>query len=508
MALAQLLVQAASTMDEAEYTRCDATELAALVARGEVSPAELVELAIGAIERVNPALNAVVHRMYDEARTLAANRLPDGPLRGVPMVVKDFDGFVKGAPFTASTRLLEGFVPDHDSEAIARLRRAGLVFVAKTNCPELAILGTTEPELRGPARNPYDPSRSTGGSSGGSGALVAARAVAIGHGGDGGGSLRIPANHCGLVGLKTTRARIPMGPSWSEGWGGYVQWGAVTRTVRDTAAIVDIMSGPTPGDHYAAPPLERPLVEELRRDPGSLRVAFYDGSLFGKEIDPEHRTAVRNTAAQLEALGHRIEEVRPDIDGAALAHAYFTQVAVSIAAEIDEFARLAGKAPHHADFEAGTWFMNQLGRAVSGLELHQARDAVQAAARTMGAFHERHDVLLTATVTHPQIPIGQLTLGAAERAGLALLRYVPSGRLLRSVLARMAPAFLELTPNTQLFNQTGQPAMSLPMHRSNSGLPIGIQLSAALGREDLLIRLGSQLEAAHSWHEQRPHVCA
>ncbi|MDD9933499.1 MAG: amidase family protein, partial [Myxococcales bacterium] len=192
-------------MDVDEYTRCDATALAAHVASGKVSPLELTEAAIAAIERVNPALNAVVHRMYDEARDAARGPLPEGPLRGVPMVVKDFDGFVAGAPFTASCRFLEGFVPKTDSEAIARLRRAGLLLLAKTNCPELAVLGTTEPELRGPTRNPYDPARSSGGSSGGSAALVAARAVPVGHGGDGGGSLRIPGNHCGLVGLKATR---------------------------------------------------------------------------------------------------------------------------------------------------------------------------------------------------------------------------------------------------------------------------------------------------------------
>jgi amidase len=225
------------------------------VARGEVSPSELAELANAAIERVNPQLNAGVHRMYEQARKDAASSLPTGPLRGVPMVVKDFDGFVADVPFTASCRFLEGFVPGHDSEAIARLRRTGLVFVAKTNCPELAILGTTEPKWRGPTRNPYDLTRSTGGSSGGSAALVAARAVPIGHGGDGGGSLRIPASHCGLVGLKATRGRVPLGPDYGEGWGGYVQWGALTRSVRDTATILDVMAGPMPGDPYAAPPL-------------------------------------------------------------------------------------------------------------------------------------------------------------------------------------------------------------------------------------------------------------
>jgi amidase len=495
-------------MNQTEYIQYDATELAACIARGEVTPLELVELAIAAIEKVNPALNAVVHRMYDDARARARGALPNGPFRGVPMVVKDFDGFVQGVPFTASSRFLDGFVPDHDSEAIARLRRAGLVFLAKTNCPELAIFGTTEPAFRGPTRNPYDPSRSSGGSSGGSAALVAARAVPIGHGGDGGGSLRIPANHCGLVALKPTRGRVPLGPDQGEGWGGYVQWGVLTRSVRDSAALLDVMAGPMPGDPYAAPPLERPLSAETTRDPGKLRVAFHTGSLLGRNVHEEHADAVRRTAAQLEALGHTVEEAKPDIDRDALVRAYLTQVAVGIAGEIEDFARLTGRSASASHFEPETWLMNQLGHALTGLDLLHAREAAQAASRVMGAFHARYDLFLCATVTHPQVRIGELALNAAERAGLALLRSLPSKQVVRSVVTKMAPELLELTPNTQLFNQTGQPAVSLPLHRSRQGLPIGVQLAAACGREDLLVRVAAQLEAAHPFRDHRPRVCA
>src|SRR5512137_1839542 len=288
-----------------DYTDCDATELARRVRQGEVSPAELVETAIAAIEHVNPALNAVVHKMYEQARAAAQNP-PEGPFRGVPMVVKDFDGFVKDEPFTAGTRFLEGFVPDHDSEAIARLRRAGLIFVAKTNLPELAILGTTEGRLKGPAHNPWDPDHSTGGSSGGSAALVASRAVPLGHGGDGGGSLRIPASACGVVGFKSTRGRITVAPDFGEAWGGYVSWGCVTRSVRDAAAMVDLMAGPAAGDPYAVPPLERPLVREIGAAPGKLRVAFTAGSLLGKETHPEAKSAVESAARLLADLGHEV----------------------------------------------------------------------------------------------------------------------------------------------------------------------------------------------------------
>ncbi|MEY4580566.1 MAG: hypothetical protein RL701_5269, partial [Pseudomonadota bacterium] len=474
-----------------DYAECDATELAARVARSEVSAQELVETAIAAIEKVNPALNAVVHRMYDQARESARGELPQGPLRGVPMVVKDFDGFVKGVPFTASTRFLEGFMPDHDSEAIARLRRAGLIFVAKTNCPELAIMGTTEPAWRGPTRNPYALQRSPGGSSGGSAALVAARAVPLGHGGDGGGSLRIPASHCGLVGFKATRGRIPVGPDQGEGWGGYVQWGAVSRSVRDAAAVIDVMAGPMPGDPYAAPALPRPLRAELGQPPGALRIGFYAGSLFGRATHADNAMAITRVASQLEALGHHVTEAKPEFEVEKLVWAYLTQVSVGTSAEIEDFARLTGRTPQPEYFEPTTWFMHQVGRSLTGLELQHARDAVQAAGRSTAAFHEQYDLFLCPTVTQPQVRIGDLALGRLETAGLAALRKVSIPSVFRRVLQQMAVDILELTPNTQLFNQTGQPAISLPLAWSAEGLPIGVQLAAALGREDLLVRIAS-----------------
>lgn len=494
-----------------DYTDCDATELADRVRTGAVHPTELVETAIRAIEEVDGPLNAVVHRMYGAAKTSAEGVLPDGPFRGVPMVVKDFDGFVAGAPFTASTRFMEGWIPNHDSEAIARLRRAGFLFLAKTNCPELAILGTTEPEWRGPTRNPWNIDHSTGGSSGGTAALVAARAVPLGHGGDGGGSLRIPASACGLVGLKTTRGRIPLGPDQGEGWGGYVQWGVLTRTVRDTAAVVDVMSGPMPGDPYMAPPLERPLSEEVGADPGKLRIGFWTGSLFGREVHPENVAAVQGAARALEHLGHHVVPARPEFDRDRLVLAYLTQVAVGVAAEIDDFAQLrnhvagSGKhVPQASQFEPATWFLAQLGRSLSALDLQRARDAVQAAGRATARFHEQYDLFLCASTASPPVRIGELALKSSERLGLAALRRAPVPAVLRRVLEGLADNNLERTPNTQLFNQTGQPAISLPMHLTADGLPIGIQLAAKFGGEATLVRVAAQLEAAHPWIGRRP----
>ncbi|NOY27719.1 MAG: amidase, partial [Oligoflexia bacterium] len=375
-----------------DYADCDATELARRVRDGELSPAELVETAITSIEAVDPALDAVVHRMYDQARKTAAGTLPDGPFRGVPMVVKDFDGFVAGQPFTASTRFLDGFVPDHDAEAIARLRRAGLIFLAKTNLPELAILGTTENDWRGPTHNPWKTEYTPGGSSGGSAALVAARAVPIAHGGDGGGSLRIPASACGLVGLKPTRGRVPLGPSHGEGWGGYVQWGVLSRSVRDTAAMLDVMSGPMPGDPYAAPLPKRPFAAEVGADPGTLRIGFSTRSILGKDTDPACVAAVQQAAARLSELGHQVEEVSLPIDRDRMAQAYLVQVGVGVAGEIEEMARWTGRRPSPDQFEASTWFLNQVGQTMSGLDLLHARDAAMDAGRQMGKFHQDYDL--------------------------------------------------------------------------------------------------------------------
>jgi amidase len=490
-----------------DYAECDATTLAERVRAGDVSPLELVEEAIRAIKQVNGSVNAVVHPMFEQARAAAAaGALPDGPFRGVPMVVKDWDGFVEGVPFTASSRFLEGWIPDHDSEAIARLRRAGFVFVAKTNCPELAIVGTTEPEWRGPTRNPWDLTRSTGGSSGGSAALVAARAVPLGHGGDGGGSLRIPASHCGLVGLKCTRGRIPVGPADGEQWGGFVSWGVLTRTVRDTAAAIDVMAGPMPGDPYAAAPLERPLAEEVGRDPGKLRIGFTTGSLYGRTTHPDNVAAVEAAAGMLRDLGHEVEVAAPTFDRDRLVMAYLTQVAVGVAHEIALFGRVRGKTPTAASFEPATWFLGQIGRSMSALDLQESRDAAHAAGRSTAAFHERYDLFLCASTAAPPVRIGELALKPAERLGLGVLRRAPVAAVLRRLLANLAETNLEHTPNTQLFNQTGQPAISLPLHTGEGGLPIGVQLAAPIGGEGVLVRIAAQLEAAHPWIGRRPGV--
>ncbi len=482
----------------------DATALAAQVATGQRSALELVDAAIAAIEEVNPALNAVVHRRYERAREEARAKLPDGPFRGVPIAVKDLDGAFAGEPYTMSCRLLTGYIPTTDSPVMARLRATGAIVVCKTNTPELGIVGVTEPELRGATRNPWNPDHTPGGSSGGSAALVAARAVPFAHAGDGGGSIRIPASHCGLFGLKPTRARVPV--DGGEAWSGYVQQLAVCRSVRDAATLLDALAGSFPGEPYCAPPPPGPFAAEVGRSPGRLRVAFSPESLFGTTTDPAHAAAVSQAATWLADLGHDVVEARPTLDRSALVRAYLTVVAAGVAAGIAEVGRLAGVVPHAGGFEPATWLLGQIGRVLTAYDLHVARDTACAAGRQMAAFHETYDVFLTATTAHPPPRIGELALKPYERLGLAGLRALPARPVLLKVLDDLATKSLEKTPNTQLFNQTGQPAVSIPI--AWSPLPIGVQLAARFGDEATLLRVSAQLEAAHPWNGRRPQVTA
>jgi amidase len=488
------------------YDELDATALAERVRKKELHPTELVEEAISRIEALNPRLNAVVHKMYDRAREAARGPLPEGPFAGVPFLVKDFDGYVAGEPYTGSCRAMVGFVPDHDSEIIARYRRAGVIFIAKTNTPELGILGTTEPLLRGPTRNPWNLEHTAGGSSGGSAACVAARIVPMAHGGDGGGSIRIPASACGLFGLKPTRARIPVGPDLGEGWGGYVQQHVLTHSVRDSAAMLDATHGPELGDPYMAPPPARPFLQEVGAAPGRLRIAFSTGSLFGKKVHPDCVAAVRDAAKLCQELGHEVVEDVPRLDWGELVRAYLVTVIANVSLEAEEIGKRSKKAPNPADFEPSTWALVQLGRMLTAVELQRARNATHRASRQVAAFFERYDLFLDATLAYPPVRIGELALKSAELAALAVLRRAPVKPVFLRLLDELAANSLERTPNTQLFNQTGQPAMSVPLSWNAAGLPIGVQFAARFGDEATLFRLAAQLEQARPWSGRRPPV--
>ncbi|MEJ2007729.1 MAG: amidase, partial [Acidobacteriota bacterium] len=384
----------------------DATGLAELVRRKQVKPVELVEAAIERIERLNPRLNAVITPMYEQARETAQGVLPDGPFRGVPFLLKDLQAAYAGVRLAWGTAFLRNFVPDHDSELVARLKRAGLVILGKTNTPEFGIVPTTEPRLFGATRNPWDLDRSPGGSSGGSAAAVAAGIVPMAHANDGGGSIRIPASCCGLFGLKPTRARNPLGPDIGDVMGGLVVEHAVTRSVRDSAALLDATAGPDIGDPYWAPPRQRPYAEEVGIDPGRLRIAFTTTAATGAKIHPDCVEAVQDAARLCADLGHEVSEGSPDINGPMLVQAFTTVWAAGCASGIDGLAFLTGNSPKQDLFEPLTWAIYERGQRTTGSAYLLAQTVLQQISRQVARFMEQYDAWLTPTLAEPPVPLG------------------------------------------------------------------------------------------------------
>jgi amidase len=487
-----------------EYDRLDALALGELVSRREVSPAELLEAALERADARDPRIHAIVARYDDEARARAGGPLPQGPLSGVPFLLKDHLAAWRGHPLTHSSRFLEGAVQEEDAEVVRRLASAGLVFFGQTNTPEFGILGTTEPELRGPTRNPWNAGRSSGGSSGGAAAAVAARIVPAAQGSDGGGSIRIPASACGVFGMKTTRGRISLGPSLGEAWSGLDTLGSVTRSVRDTAALLDVMSGPAPGDPCFAPAPARPFLAEVGTPPGRLRVAFTKESLFGRATDAECAAAVEGAARLCADLGHAVEEARPAFPRDALVRAYLVIVAAGVAAEVEDQARRTGRRPGPHNLEAETWALACGGAALSARDLVLAELEMHRASRGVAAFFEEHDVLLTPTTARPALPLGAVKPTRVERAAVRLVARSGSRALFERLVSQMGARSFDATGNTMLFNQTGQPAMSVPLHWTTDGIPVGVQAAARFGDEATLFRLAGQLEAARPWADRAP----
>lgn len=472
-----------------DLTDLDATAQAELVATGEATPADLVDAAVAALEKVNPELNAVIHERFEKARAEAAGDLPDGPFRGVPYVHKDHDGSIPGEPLHHGIKALKeaGYVSPDESNMARRFREAGLICLGKTNCPELGLVPTTEPEAYGPTHNPWDTERSPGGSSGGSAAAVAARAVAVGSAGDGGGSIRWPASSCGLVGLKTSRGRISLAPQ-GEVWGGLVVHGFVTRSVRDTASLLDATAGLETGDPYGAPAPARPYRDEVGADPGRLRVGVLtEAPGTTATTDPDCVAAAENTAKLLEELGHHVEVDHP----AALTDEDITQdfinvFTVYVDQDLIEMGRLIGKERlEQDDVELGTWTLAETGRQVSATDYALAWESLRALSRRAAAWWNDFDVLLTPTGAEPPPTLGQFASPPDN----------PMQGLFRSA---------GIVPFLAPFNVTGQPAVSLPLDWNDEGLPIGSQLATAYGREDILIRLAAQLETARPWGDRKP----
>jgi Asp-tRNA(Asn)/Glu-tRNA(Gln) amidotransferase A subunit family amidase len=468
-----------------ELERHDGLGLAELVRRKEVTAAEVVEATLARIDARNPAINAVVTRLDDHARAAVAAGLPDGPFTGVPYLLKDLGALVTGAVTSNGGRLFAANVADHDSEITARLRRAGLVIVGKSNTPEMGLCPSTEPRLFGPTRNPWKLDHSAGGSSGGAAAAVAAGMLPMAHATDGGGSIRIPASCCGLFGLKPTRARNPMGPDAGEGWGGASVGHAVTWSVRDSAALLDATSGPDVGDPYWAPPPAGPFLAEVGREPGPLRIALTTTPWHEAPVHAECAAAARDAAALCASLGHRVEEARPEIDEAAWRHATRVIIAANVTFALETRAAALGRPLGEDDVERMTWERVLDGRRMPAADYARSIWVVHRVGRQVARFFQRHDVLLTPTMCQPPYPLGVLDMGT------------------RDPQAYLAAVFASIG-FTALFNSSGNPAMTVPLATSSAGLPLGVQFAGRFGDEATLFRLAAQLEAARPWAGRRP----
>lgn len=478
-------------MGFAEYAQYDGLGLAELVARRQVTPSELAEAAIARIERYNPTLNAVVTPMYEQGRAIAAQHDAggNGRFRGVPFLLKDILGNYAGVPTNCGSRFMRDLPATQDDTLVVRFKAAGLVPLGKTNVPEFGLLPLAESDLYGACHNPWHVDHSTGGSSGGSAAAVAAGIVPVAHANDGGGSIRIPASCCGLVGLKPSRGRNPMGPLLGDVLGGLVCEHIVSRTVRDTAAMLDCTHGPEPGDPYAAAPPARPFLDEIGAPPDRLRIAFSVSRAEGAPLHPEVVAAVERTAKLCEELGHVVEEAAPAIDVPLLSQSFLAVWTSGLAMQIDAVAMMSGREVREELFEGLTWALYSQGRQVTGAQYLLAIAMLQIQGRAIGRFHETYDCWLTPTLGAPPIRLG--TVDRSER----------------DLAVGMAP-IVEYVPFTPLQNATGQPAISLPLHWTAEGLPVGVMFSAALGQEAMLLRLAAQLEQAQPWSARRPAVWA
>jgi amidase len=490
-----------------EYLARDATGLAELVRTGEVTPAELLDIALARVAALNPELNAVVRPMEDDARRDAA-RPPSRPFAGVPFLAKDLISTYAGHPTSSGSRLLAGHVFDHDSELVRRVRATGVTIFGKTNTPEWGLVPFTESELWGACRNPWDTELTPGGSSGGSAAAVASGMVPMAGGGDGGGSIRIPASCCGLFGLKPTRARTPTGPDLGLLWRGAVVEHVLTRSVRDSAAMLDATHGPDVGAPFEIAPPRRPFLAEVGEDPEILRIAWTTKPTLGSSVHPDCVAAVEDAVGLLSDLGHDLVEARPDVDGPGFARSFLLMVATELATDLAEAGGVLGRAPRRADVEPASWALALLGKSLSASKYAGALRNMERAGRNVGAFFADFDVLLTPTLAAPPPRIGELAPTPAEVSFLRLLGMFGSGRMIEAIglLDRMATEAFEWMPWTPVANATGQPAMSVPLHWNAAGLPIGLHFVGRFGDEATLLRLASQLEEARPWFGRLPDL--
>ena len=466
-----------------EYGKLDALAQAELVAKKAVKPIELLEAAITRAEAANPKLNFMAQKLYDRARKAADAPLPAGPLAGVPFLVKDLHIDIAGERSGEGSKLFDGYIPTVNSTVYDRFVAAGLNTFGKTTSPEFGLTVTTESAAYGLTRNPWQPAHSAGGSSGGAASAVAAGVVPVAQASDGGGSIRCPAAACGLFGLKPSRGRVAMGPHKTEGWLGLSIVGAVSRTVRDNAAILDAISGQELGSRYTAPTPQATFLSQVTRSPGKLRVALQRTPHSGTPVDPQVLRELDKAAKLLESLGHSVEEAMPQLDAAALGAGMGAVLAVCTRVEVMDRLRALGRDSAGDDIENVTQMFVHVGERTTGEQVIAANNAFQAAAIAIAKFMTRYDIILSPVFAAPPIEIGKLGL------------HMDSTEWTQAITA--------YSPFTGLYNQTGAPAMSVPLGWSDEGLPIGIMLAGRYGEEALLLRLAGQLEAAAPWADKR-----
>lgn len=470
----------------AEYLRYDALGLAELIARKQVTPPEVLDAAIARADRLNPKLNAIIYRQDDQARKRAAGPL-SGPFAGVPFLLKDLYAIDAGHPCTNGSRFWKNFVPDHDLTLVERYKRAGLVIFGRTNTPEMGLTMATEPSALGICHNPWNLERSAGGSSGGSAAAVAARILPMAHATDGGGSIRIPAANCALVGLKPTRARNPAGPDVGEGWSGLATAHCVSISVRDSAALLDATNGPAPGDPYAAPPPARPYLQEVGADPGKLRIGLVTAGPDGEKAHAACIEGATSVGRLCASLGHHVKETEFRFETELFRWAMWTLVAANVANNLNLRARYAGRDATADDVEPVTFAMAEMGRKLPATDYARALFLIHSFGRQVAKMYQRYDLLLSPTLANPPLPFGRCSMQNPDP----------------QAFSREVASELKFTP---IYNVSGCPAVSLPLHWTSDGLPVGIQFGAAFGNEALLFRIAAQMEQAQPWKDRLPPV--
>lgn len=486
-----------------EYRQYDATALAALVKSGEVQASELLEIAIARAAEVNPKINALHTPFHDFAHQQANKTNKHQPFAGVPFLLKDLQHALKGFPLANGSMACLDAMPKYNASLVDRYLASGLLPFAKTTTPEFGLLAVTETRAHGETRNPWNLERTPGGSSGGSAASIAAGIVPMASANDGGGSIRIPASHCGLFGLKPSRARVPTGPHYSEVWMGASTDHVLTRSVRDSATMLDALQGKDIGAPFEIKPPMMPYAEVIKQPTQKLSIAYTTESPIGTHVDQACVDALQHTLQLLESMGHTVEEAKPNYDGMMLAQDYLMLYFASVAAIVRDIRQHSGR--HRVkELEAITRTAATVGESISAGEFYQSKQNWNTYSRCMGTFYERYDLFVTPSAAMPPIKIGESAPNPFELFALTVSNRMGLGKLLRrsGLIEKMARDNLKFTPFTQLANLTGLPAMSVPLYWSQDALPIGVQFIGPVGAEDHLLQLAAQLEEANPWFDK------